>query len=304
MTEEKYIVANGLLPLPEDKRDFSMGALFDQPDIKDLPEYFELDDQFAVEDQRQTDFCTGYGTTHASQLQEGIRLDELYQMSRIKELSGDWKSWGADLRKAMQAGAKVGFLPKELSPFGLDRGRDFLANWVNWPDHLKTKAAPQQKQTYFAVDGRYDIFDNIKTRIWQFREEKRAIVTGALWREEWTYAMRGIIPESYASAGSGHCFIIVGFKKINGNEVLKIKNSFGKQYGDDGYFYMTRKVVNRELTFGNFMYKDLPAGETKESAVVRSADYRWQQLSIPVRLWEILKEVLVFAGRKMGELRK
>lgn len=133
----------------------------------------------------------------------------------------------------------------------------FLANWENWPKELDEKAKLHKKQSYFAVDGPFDIFDNFRATLWQNREEKRSILTGALWKLEWTSAKKGVIPKNAKIDRYGHAFKIYGQKVINGELHLVAQLSNGKNIGDGGIFYFPRSVVNKEFSFGAYTFKDI-----------------------------------------------
>ena len=108
-----------------------------------------------------------------------------------------------------------------------------------------------------------DIFDKIRSTLWKNRHEKRSIVTGCTWRPGWIGAKDGIIPKDYPDRGFGHAFKIFGQKKINGEIYLMAQLSNGKGVGDQGIFYFSREVVNREFRYGTFMFKDMDPKEAR-----------------------------------------
>ena len=67
------------------------------------------------------------------------------------------------------------------------RSADFLANWNNWDKELDELAKIHRKQSYFKVSGQYDTFDNIRATIWQNKADKAGVITGAIWRPQWSY---------------------------------------------------------------------------------------------------------------------
>ncbi|MCR4307120.1 MAG: hypothetical protein NUV80_01010 [Candidatus Berkelbacteria bacterium] len=221
-------------------------------------------------DQGNTDMCTGYAVTSASELQEGVELSPFWQFAKIKQLLGDWKGWGASLRDACRSTVKVGSVKEEYVK-GLDvieSGRDAIANWANWPEGLEETADEHKKHSYFAITrgGYRSMFDAIKASLWANRATKRAILVGALWRQEWTYAEGGIIPESYGDEGFGHAFLFIGFKHINGMPFLVAHLSNGTDIGDKGRFYFSESVVNREIgEYGVYVFQDLDADYVKKT---------------------------------------
>ena len=286
--KEKRIYG-GLQSLPPDDRDFALGAFYELPPLSELPsEYFLMPKR--ILDQKDSDLCTAFASVAASMDQEGVELSPEFTFAMTKKIEGDWHEWGANLRDAAKSHVKIGALPKELSPFSLaTHPRDFIANWDNWPFELQEKAAAYRKQAYFSVEGPYDLFDNIRASLWKFRLELRSIWTGALWRLEWTRAVDGIIPnEELPKEGFGHAFKLCGWKQIivrgnldspSGDPVvyepyLIAQLSNGEDTGDKGFYYFPREVVNREFTFGNYMFQDLPPSETKETSIEKSREFR------------------------------
>lgn len=257
------VINRGCERLPEDERDFDLGALFKQIDINEVPTIdFEIAKPLKIKNQYESDMCTAYAITAISEDQERIELSPEYTFSRTKKIRDEYTKWGADLRTTCKSAVKMGFLPQEESPFVYpDVSRDKIANWLNWPENLSKKAQKHRKLSYFRVNGRYDAFDNIRVAMHQFREEKRTILVGATWRQSWTDAPKGVIPRGYEQNGFGHAFKIFGQKLINGEIYLKAQLSNTIDIGDDGIFYFSRETVNKEFTYGVYMFKDIAPEE-------------------------------------------
>ena len=266
-------IRGGLLPLKPDARDFSVGAIFAPIDVSEIPDDFSLG-KLKVKDQGSSDFCSGYAVTSASELQEDVELSPLWQFAKTKELTGDWKSWGVNLRDACKSAVKFGSLPlnesPELAPDWVSQrvwDRDDIANWTTWPAELDFKAEKHKKASYFSVSkgGYKDLFDAVQGELWRNREDKRGVVVGALWRPEWITAESGVISQEYGKEGFGHAFLFIGKKTINGVPYLVAHLSNG-DIGDNGEFYFSRNVVNKEIgKYGAFMFNDLPADYYKKT---------------------------------------
>lgn len=199
---------------------------------------------------------------------KGDDFDPLYQFAKIKQVRGEWKGYGANLRDACNALVKFGSLPRRLSPFTYnankpsDKTRNFLANWTNWSPTLDLVARKSAIGSFFAVDGPYDAFDNIRSALWQnYKGQGFEVMFGLNWREEWTYVLNAIINENYSvSAGDPHDIKLIGQKVIGGVPYIVLQNSWGKNVGDKGLYYLSRQVVNLEAAsgFGYFTFKRLP----------------------------------------------
>lgn len=196
----------------------------------------------------------------------GDYFDPLYQFSKIKQVRGEYTSWGANLRDAMKALVKYGSLPKKLAPFTFnenkptDRDRNFLANWNNWPSSLDQEAVKNGLETFWIIDGPFDAFDNIRSTLYMNYQAglKVGVLFGLNWRSEW-YA--SIVKGTYdKSEGSAHCIWLRGQKMIDGEPYIILQQSGGRNEGDNGLFYLNRAAINKEFAagFGAFTAKDLP----------------------------------------------
>lgn len=257
----------GLKKLPEDKRDFSLAGLYIQCNLNEVPGNFIVKEPLVWKDQKETDFCSAYAVTEVSEDQEETELLEEYQFFKTKVImGGDMSAWGADLRAACKAPVSYGSLPKKGYEKYSGLARESVVDPRTWPQELDRIAVKHKKQTFFdATKGRYDLFDNLRTHLWQHRGEKCTIVTGAAWRSLWTNAEGGIIPKTQVAGEFGHAFKLYGSKIINGEPYLIAQLSNGQDIGDRGKFYFPRDVINREFKgYGAFMFKDL-SRETAEA---------------------------------------
>lgn len=198
------------------------------------------------------DFCTAFTTSELQYLLYGIPFDPLYQMAKIKQIRGEYKSYGANLRDECNSIVKYGSLPLVLGPYTRngsigDKPRDFLANWINWPLALDTKSSKYKDLSYFTVDGPYDMFDNIRSCLQIHRQERRAVSFGLFWHNEWTEASEGIISDIMptGTAGGGHNMAIIGQKTIDGKLYLIFQQSWSDRAGDNGVYYFPRSIVDQ-----------------------------------------------------------
>lgn len=278
---KKKNLGYGLQPLPTDDRDFKLGSVFGAPSLADIPQEDFVIGESGILNQGSSDLCTAFATAKASEFQEGVNLSPEYTFAKTKELMGEWEEWGADLRVACKAGKDFGFLPLAEAPLTLGAGRDYVANWAHWHPKLDVIAKKYAKQSFFSVEAYDDLFDSIRANLWRFRGEKRAIITGAMWRSEWTNS-GGVIPKQYGDSGFGHAFLFIGQKKIEGKWHLVAQLSNGTNIGDKGFFYFPKEVVNKECVYGNFMFKDLPPAEAK-FLTQNNLSVKWRPVSFLAR---------------------
>lgn len=249
----------GLQKLPEDKRDFNFGAVFKLPKLSELPEEFEVARPLVIKNQGESDMCAAYALTAVSEDQEEVELNPEYQFAKIKQIEGNYETWGANLRDACKSAVKFGSV-KQTDINDIIKVADInMSNWRNWPISYDELAREHAKESYFSVDGPYDAFDNIRVVLWANRGQKRSILTGITWKNSWTGAEGGIINKISEEKGLGHAFKIFGWK----GEFLKVQLSNGTGIGDNGIFYISREVANKELTYGIYTFKDMPVEKVK-----------------------------------------
>jgi hypothetical protein len=260
-------IGGNLHPTPPDNRDFGLADIFLQPDISEVPAEWSFWKPLEIKNQQDTQECTGHGVAAAIEAHEGVILNPSAQYAFIKEIVGSPTDDGADLRSAMKSGLAYGAVEKKDCDIGVDnRNGAFLADLANYPPEVIEQAKPHKQASYFnATRGRYNRFDNFRSWLWYFRNEKPVIVTGVGWRENWTYAEGGVIPEDQGDIAGGHCVVILPEQRIiNGEPYLKIQNSYSIDVGDKGCFWVNRKVVNRDFTFGGYIFKDLDPEVVKQ----------------------------------------
>jgi len=288
----KTIPQNGIQPLPIDNRDLLLAGFFDQIDVKTIPlTDFETREPL-IKDQHDTDYCSSYAVTGVSEDQELVELVPEFQFYVTKLISGDPDAWGADLRSACMSAVKYGSLPRYVieGKYIIPNTRELVLNKDSWLEEWFAFAREYRKETVFKITGRYDIFDNIRVALFQFKEEKRSIVVGASWKPSWTEAEGGIIKElDTTEEGFGHAFKIYGQKIINGVPYLKAQLSNGTKIGDRGVFYFSREVVNEAFKpYGQFMFKDISRETIKvyRSQGVKATDF------FTIRWWAFIKHFL------------
>lgn len=286
---ETMEINGGLLPTPEDKRDYSHDQVFGAilPSLADIPADFMVAEPLEIKDQGSSDFCTAFAVAGVSEDQEGFPLSAEFQFMLTKLIGGNPDVWGSDIRTACKSATAHGSIRTSEAPFSLkNQPREFLLSSYNWPQTLFKAAVMRRKQSYLVVDGPYDKFDNIRSALWLHRDEKRTIVTGSLWHTEWTYTNKGIIPSEYGAGQFGHAWKIAGCatKTLDGMPFPDGKPrlvailSNGEQIGDKGRFYFTREQINKELIYGSYVFKDLTPEQIADLTYVYSHPYSWASL--------------------------
>lgn len=260
---ENQIKTFGLRELPKDTRDFKLSSITKLPSLSELPEEFELP-VLTIKNQKDTDFCAACASCGASEMQEEVELNPGWSFAISKKLSGDPESYGQDLRTIMKAHQRCGAIEENEAPYHFSDTEDSVMRYLNnWPKELCKKAKKHLKKSFFSITGQYDAFDNIRAFIWAFKAEKRAVVMGVLWSWPLSQAIMRENPES----GGGHAIYAIGWKMIDREPYLVIQNSYGKDAGDDGKHYFSRKIINECVgKYGAFSFIDMPKKEAQKKA--------------------------------------
>lgn len=260
---DKLLQGGGLRELPKDERDFRLGSVIDYGDP--VEEDFDVIDKKFLKamDQKNTDFCTAYAIVHSSRAQEEIDLSPEFQFGVTKIIDKMPQSWGANIRDACKAVTTYGSITQEEwdKVFGVKGryNRDVVVNADAYPKEWFKSAQKYRKGSYFQVTSdKGDVFDNIRSALWYFRDKKQAVITGCLWEKDWNEDEDGIIDTTGGKIAGGHAIAIVGQKIINGKIYLKVMNSYGPDFGLKGFAYFSREVVNEKLApYGYFMIVDI-----------------------------------------------
>ena len=252
----------GLRITKPDSRDFKLSSITRLPKLEELPEEFMLD-PLSIKYQGNSDYCTAMACCGVSELQEEIELSPEWNFAVSKMISGDINGWGQDLRSAMKAHTRYGAIETRETSATLEKfDHTVLRDIKNYPDYLFSKAVKHRKKSYVSIDGPYDNFDNIRATIHKHKEEKRAVITGLLWK--WSMK-EPVITNVVSNRGEGHCIWICGWKKVNGQPMLILVNSYGNWSGDNGLFYVPRAVVNHAVNkFGSYTFVDMTPEELQK----------------------------------------
>jgi len=267
-TLKEFKIFGGLTDHREDERDFKLGSIINLPKLSEIPDEFIVEDPFEIKDQGESDLCTAFAGTLASEIQEGLKLSPEYQFAKTKQITGNPEEWGADMRDMLKSLCDYGSVEIQNVPDSLKldsnaSNRDRISDYANWPESLDIEASRHKKRSFFKVSGPYDLFDNIRATMWKFRNEKRYVIIGAKWKHAWTVADGAVIPKDKFDGGFGHAFVFNGTKKVNDEIMLVAVLSNGVSFGDNGRYYFPREVVNRDFIWGGYTLLDISKDDAK-----------------------------------------
>jgi hypothetical protein len=116
------------------------------------------------------------------------------------------------------------------------------------PNLLDTEAMNYGDDAYLKPDGGADIFDSIRSALtlaYNPTTKLGACVQAfSGWYDNWETST---IPSAEGNLLGYHSYLFVDWETVQGVAYLVLQNSYGVSFGDGGYQYMPRDVVNREF---------------------------------------------------------
>jgi len=146
---------------------------------------------------------------------------------------------GAYIRAAIKLAAEIGTPHESLWPY--DNGQ----KWAETPPDLAAEAAKNRVKDYWSIEGPDNnaTVNNILSRLAQ--PGGNGVIFGMPVYESFEQIDRtGLVPYPNLKAEKmvgGHCMKAMGYKW--GGELIKVKNSWGVEWGQDGYCFMPVEMV-------------------------------------------------------------
>lgn len=213
-----------------DKRDLrTRGIIASQSKYLDI---FELDEKFLPKMQWGRGSCTNQAYAHHKERQEQNKMSARYGMAKVKTDIEHNTGYGGYTRNGFKSGSKVGIASEEKYPEP--------NNTMGWKEYIDASLIPSEvdvdalkhkSESYWRVDKTLtDIKDILITG--------KSVVISMAWFSVFNSPMLdGTLPSYDMNARrSGHAVDICGWN--DKSRVLKIKNSWSKNWGKYGYFYM------------------------------------------------------------------
>lgn len=250
---------NGTRPAELDPRDYSFHQTFGSVVSILLPSEYSVDNGVTMPDQIEEGnpySCTAYTVTDLGTDQDGVIYSPEYTYMKTLFIQGlPPETNGSDMRPAMKTAKVYGLLPKMNMPIDLlGKGEDYTANISHWPVDLDKISGllEHRKADYYNVydDGGLDWLDSLRSALWLNKNDKRGICIGTPW--VWSSAPAGFLTENFIYDGNPqsvawHCWAIKGWTTIEGVPYLVGKPWQGKNYGANGFVYVSRETINKVM---------------------------------------------------------
>ena len=236
----------------KDPRNFSYGKVFGAPPLHDADTFLP---ESPVKDQLDSDECVAFSASDLLEQTEIETISPDWLFAKAKQLTGSYLGFGLDPKYLAKVATSLGAIEQKVAPFSLEeKGRDFVANWNNWPSTLDEAAKIHKQRSYFWVNG----FDEIRAVL---QQQKKHVQVGVYWQDEWIG--NNIVPEySWGQKKiNPHAISVTNQRNIDGKLYLRVKNSYGKNRGDNGYYYFPKSQADNFI-FG-LAYIDLDPNEVK-----------------------------------------
>lgn len=262
--DELKIVVSQLVLVPdyEDKRDY----LYTDFDWRDeLPAEVDLRQFFGqIENQLSVGSCTSHAVCKAAEMfavangQEDTEATDSLDLSRLfnyytsrSYLTADYQQndKGSTLRCALRAAKNEGVALESLWPYD-------VGYWNTAPNIAAyTDAENRKAGSYFRIQGKTPDCMKFYTPGEMFFRVKHALASGfpvivgmnvgkhllTLQPGAIYYPCNSSI-DAQKSIG-GHAMLIVGYTVVNKQPCFIVANSWGKQWGDSGYFLMSEESL-------------------------------------------------------------
>lgn len=233
----------GLVPDPPDERDFLLSSFL--PLAATVPERFSIRNTMTpCKNQGSLGSCVAFSFAgmkekfDSEEYQKEMDLSEQYLHNKCKETDGFPNEEGTTPRTALSILTKNGICEELYFPY------EERYPTVNTPSQEAEKNATNYKiATYARVAT--DV-ESIKQALYQ-----NGPVSCGVNIYDSFYSSRvngGFVPEASGRLHGGHCMVVVGWDDqkqwSNYQGFLEIRNSWGSDWGDNGYVWMPYTVYN------------------------------------------------------------
>ena len=249
-------------------KNFGKGAVKNPIDIRDfrlepiigaevLPAEYSIKDKIGrVENQDGSGSCVSQAFSSYAEVLNTIETGEKKQLSARDIYSLTFlPEGGSYLRDAAKKVCNSGVVPEDEAP-SYDNGNPpseiFMRNRGDITDPKEEDGMAFLAKSFVTWDNAN--FDNFKRAIYQ---GNGCVI--ACWGNDicWTNAIIQT-PDLPSQCNWGHGIFCTGWKVINGTEYLEFLNSWGVEWGENGYGYLPKSYIEKGYVFNPITLVDLP----------------------------------------------
>jgi C1A family cysteine protease len=234
---------------PKDNRDFRLAGIVNAEEVK-LPPVFNLQEVFESNNQFSRGSCTSQAQSHHKERQEYSQMSARFIMALSKMEEGN-VSYGAYNRTTFKVVNKYGVCEQDLFPEPDDNmsWREYV-DYTLIPQNCFEDAKKHKSESYWRIDNNINL---LKTHLYT---TNTSAALSMEWYREFNDPVDGMITTFPSVKVGGHCTDVCGWDDNKG--VFKIKNSWSKLWGLNGFFYLPYSIFNT-VVWDIWTSKDLPA---------------------------------------------
>ena len=239
--------SSGLLPNPEDNRDFQFGSIWDKlfGSYEPLNQRKEIK-TISIKDQKRLNICGWCSSVVQKEVDEGVELSVRGNVvfgKRNGMVSGDGYSYLRNNQKVLvDFGAQE---EKDLQDIGQE-------NWDTYSNTVldMVKASVHKAQSFWSVANRDELL--------KLLDDGRVVQAGMEWysgfNQSGGFKSPWLITKNLGYSVGGHAVAIIGYDlNYQGVKVYIIQNSYGKYWGDNGKFYIAMDHLDKQIFgFGSY----------------------------------------------------
>lgn len=219
---------NGVKPVKRDHRDRSATRTLGASSIAVFPNSFSVDNSFGFPDQDADGLpegCTGYAQANVCADEDGVQYVPKYTYDQTLAMEGSKEGVGCDIRDSLKSTILYG-----VSKDGVNGGNNRAAYYV------------------IEQNAGLDWFDSLRNILYANRSGNRSISMASPWFSQWSGSAVGpsgivVAPPSY-TWNFGHNWKACGWTTIGGVPYIVGKTWQGPDFGDHGYCYFSREIIN------------------------------------------------------------
>lgn len=276
----------GALKQPKDLRDYRLELI---AGAEPLPVEYSIKAKVGkVENQNGSGSCVSQAFSYYTEVLNQIETGQNVQLSARDIYSLVFcPQGGSYLRDNAKKIINSGVVPEEKAPSYMNGNpptEDFMRDRSDITDPEEEEGMTYLAKTYVTWDNTN--FDTFKRAIFQ---GNGCIIAAKGNNYCWgTESGVLLVPDSASQCDWGHGVYCTGWKIINGVEHLEFINSWGEEWGENGYGYMPKAYIEKGLVFDPITLIDLPN----------------QTYSTMQQIISVLKNLIALIQEQIAKLKK
>lgn len=228
------MILHGLRPIEKRKTNYSFPRTFGAVQPPVFPDYYNTDAGFGFPNQNADGLpngCTGYAQSELCQDEDKVLYKPYFTYDKTLFIEGSKNGEPCNIYDSLDS----------TRVYGVQRDTETTDE----------EALKHKRGQYYQVErtNGLDYFDALRSALWVNRGANRSISIGSPWYPEFQNPIKGIVNTVDTENGwdvfSGHNYKICGWKTIGGKPYLIVKPWCGPFYGDEGFAYFSREVINK-----------------------------------------------------------